>query len=154
MFLWCWILHSFWRAIKSLSPIAVRGLVHYIILFIYVKTTAYEYKISRDTADLSKLYPRPSFCLIDHSRCTPLGLQVLISYIWCPTGQRDLIGLLQSHSIPHHRCSPSGFRVAAAIGTEYLAAKAPVNNWGSEHGPLIFKVIWKLIKFFFHGQLC
>nr|AAF19344.1 unknown [Xiphophorus maculatus] len=89
---------------------------------------------------LSKLLPRPSFCLSNHPSRMPLRLPVPISCFRSPTGQKGLVGLfLQPDGIPHRRCPPTGTRVAAATGTDNLAATVPtgrLDNGGTEHSPL------------------
>ncbi|XP_016520433.1 uncharacterized protein LOC107834147 [Poecilia formosa] len=93
---------------------------------------------------LSKLLPRPSFCLSNHPSHMPLRLPVPISCFWSLTGQKDPIGLLlQPDSVPLQRCPPTGSRVAATTGTDNLAAAAPISclcNGGTEHGPLKLNV--------------
>ncbi|PWA31962.1 hypothetical protein CCH79_00019279 [Gambusia affinis] len=86
---------------------------------------------------LSKLLPRPSLYLSNLLGCKPLRRPVPISCSACHKG--PLVLLLQPDGIPHRRCPPTGSRAAAVIGTDNLAATAPIghlDNGGTEHGPL------------------
>ncbi|XP_061633547.1 uncharacterized protein LOC133479977 [Phyllopteryx taeniolatus] len=89
---------------------------------------------------LTKLLPRPSFCLSNHQSCIPLGQPLPISCLRSPTGQKGPIGLLlQLDGIPHCWCPPTGSGITATTGTDYLTATAPegrLSNGGAQHGPL------------------
>uniref|UniRef100_A0A8C6PY31 IQ motif and Sec7 domain ArfGEF 2 n=1 Tax=Nothobranchius furzeri TaxID=105023 RepID=A0A8C6PY31_NOTFU len=89
---------------------------------------------------LTKLLPRPRFCLGNCHCCTPLGYPVPVCCLRRPTDQPRPVGLLlQPDGSPNLWCPPAGTGVATTTGTGHLtttASNSRLDNRRVEQGPL------------------